>query len=50
MPSEPSGINPYSIFPADSTPAAKLPSPIPMAIEAWRIPLCVELIFNTSWP
>ncbi len=50
MPSEPRGISPYSIFPEERNPAARLPNPIPMAMDACRIPLWVELIFRTSWP
>src|SRR5262249_14855145 len=50
MPSEPRGIKPYSIWPEDRNPAAKLPRPMPVAIETCRMPLWVELIFRTSWP
>jgi len=34
MPTEPRGINPYSIFPPERYPAAKLPRPIPIATAA----------------
>ena len=49
-PAMPSGIKPYSIFPPDKNPAAKLPMPMPMDSEICSQPLCVSSKCKMSLP